>query len=181
MNTTTSPRHPRAAQRGVTLLELMVALSVLGVLLAIGVPAYTNITRENQIAAQSSTLMQAIILARSEALKRGLRVSVCPIANGDSSACLTANDWAGGWMIFEDDFGGAGTVDAGDRTLQVFPPAPGIQITTTTASAAVVFLPTAAAQARAEFDVTKSGCTGQQQRSVVVEATGRASTNRKAC
>lgn len=175
---TTPPNLP-ATQRGVSLLELMVALSVLGVLLAIGVPSYTSITRDNQIAAQSSNLLQAITLARSEALKRGLRVSVCPIANDNTTTCLTANDWAGGWMIFEDDFGGAGAVDPGDRTLQLFAPAAGIQITAT--AAAVVFLPSAAVQGRVEFDVTKNGCTGTQKRNVSVETTGRTSATRKAC
>src|SRR5688500_1556804 len=94
-----------AEQRGVTMLELMISLSVLSILLAIGVPSYSNITRDNQIAAQSSTLFQTFTLARSESLKRGLRVSVCPIVNDDTSTCRTASDWANGWMLFEDDFG----------------------------------------------------------------------------
>ena len=166
-------------QRGVTLLELMVALSVLGVLLAVGVPAYTNITRENQIAAQSNNLLQSFTLARSEALKRGLRVSVCPIKNDDTSTCLAATDWATGWMVFEDDFGNAGVFDPGDRLLQIFAPAPGVVITT--AAASVVYLPTAAAQAAASFDVSKSGCTGTQKRAVSVATTGRAGIQRKAC
>jgi type IV fimbrial biogenesis protein FimT len=171
-------RAPRA-QRGVTLLELMIALSVLAVLLAIGVPSYNNISRGNQIAAQSSTLLQTFTLARSEALKRGLRVSVCPIANDDTSTCLTAADWAGGWMVFEDDFGGAGTVDAGDRTLQLFAAAPGITITT--AAAAVVYLPTAAVMTSASFDVSKGGCTGDQARTIAVATTGRANSVKKTC
>jgi type IV fimbrial biogenesis protein FimT len=175
----TSPRSALRSQRGVTLLELMIALSVLGVLLAIGVPSYTSITRGNMIAAQSSNLMQTFTLARSEALKRGLRVSVCPIGNDDTSTCLTANDWAKGWMVFEDDFGGAGTVDPGDRTLQVFAPAEGITITT--ASASVVYLATAAVVTRADFDVSKSGCTGDQKRTVSVATTGRANSVRKNC
>jgi type IV fimbrial biogenesis protein FimT len=174
-----SPRQLPAEQRGVTLLELMIALSVLGVLLAIGVPAYTNITRENLISAQSNNLLQSFTLARSEALKRGLRVSVCPILNDDTSTCQTAAAWAGGWMVFEDDFGTAGAFDPGDQLLQVFPPAPGIQITTPNAS--VVFLPTAAAQTSVSFDVSKSGCTGQQKRAVSVATTGRTSIQRKAC
>jgi len=173
------PRSLPAAQRGVTLIELMVTLSVLGVLLAVGVPAYTSVTRANQISAQSNNLLQTFTLARSEALKRGLRVSVCPIRNDDTSACQTAADWAGGWMVFEDDFGNAGTIDPGDRPLQLFAPAPGITITTTAAS--VVYLATAAAQAQASFDVSKPGCTGDQKRTVGVATTGRASIQRVTC
>jgi type IV fimbrial biogenesis protein FimT len=175
----TPPNHPPAAQRGVTLIELMVALSVLGVLLAIGVPAYTSITRANQISAQSNNLLQSFTLARSEALKRGIRVSVCPIKDDDTTTCQTAADWAGGWMVFEDDFGNPGTVDAGDRLLQVFAPAPGILITTTAPS--VVYLASAAVQLQADFDVSKSGCTGDQKRAVSIATTGRVSIQRKAC
>lgn len=166
-------------QRGVTLLELMVALSVLGILLAVGVPSFTSITRDNQIAAQSSALLQTFTLARSEALKRGLRVSVCPIANDNTTTCLTATDWDKGWMVFEDDFGGAGTMDAGDRALQVFAPAPGITITT--AATAVTYLSTAAVQNSATFAVSKSGCTGTQRRNVSVATTGRAGVVKAAC
>jgi len=175
----TSPCIALRTQRGVTLLELMIALSVLGVLLAIGVPSYTSITRENLIAAQSSNLMQSFTLARSEALKRGLRVSVCPIANDNTAVCLTANDWASGWMVFEDDFGGAGTVDPGDRTVHVFAPAAGITITTL--NSAVVYLPTAAVQTGVSFDVSKTGCTGQQKRTIAVATTGRATITKTAC
>ncbi len=177
-NGATSPRNP-TPQHGVTLLELMIALSVLGILLAIGVPSYTSITRENQIASQSSNLLQTFTLARSEALKRGLRVSICPIANDDTSTCMAATDWAGGWMIFEDDFGGAGTLDPGDRTLRLFAPAPGITITAT--AAAVTYLSTASAQAGVTFNVSKNGCTGTQRRTVSVAATGRTSIARTTC
>jgi Tfp pilus assembly protein FimT len=92
---------------------------------------------------------------------------------------LAATDWANGWMVFEDDFGNAGVVDPGDRLLQVFAPAPGILITT--AAASVVYLPTAAAQLSASFDVSKNGCTGTQKRAVSVATTGRASIQHKAC
>lgn len=174
-----SPRRAARAQQGVTLLELMVALSVLAILIAIGVPSFNSITRDNQIAAQSSNLLQTFTLARSEALKRGLRVSICPIANDDTSACLTATDWDKGWMVFEDDFGGPGTLDPGDRSLQIFASAPGITITT--ATAAVTYLPTAAAQVSASFDVSKGGCTGTQKRRVSVATTGRAAVARTTC
>jgi type IV fimbrial biogenesis protein FimT len=167
------------SQQGVTLLELMISLSVLGILLAVGVPSYTSITRENLVAAQSSTLMQTFVLARSEALKRGLRVSVCPIANDDTTVCLMANNWPTGWMVFEDDFGGAGTVDPGDRALQVFTPAPGLTITTL--NSAVVYLPTAAVQTAVSFDVSKTGCTGTQKRRIAVATTGRTSLAHVAC
>ena len=177
--TAAAPCKPPASQRGVTLIELLLTLSVLGVLLAIGVPGYQAVVRENQISAQSNNLLQSFTLARSEALKRGLRVSVCPIRNDDTSACLTASDWAGGWMVFEDDFGNPGTLDPGDRLLQVFAAAPGFLITTTAPS--VVYLPSAAVQAQASFDVSKSGCTGEQLRAVTVATTGRVSIQRRAC
>lgn len=166
------------SQRGVTLIELMVALAVLGVLVGLGVPSFANIVRANQIAAQSTSLMQALTLARSEAMKRGLRVSVCPIANNDASACTA--EWNGGWMVFEDDFGNGGVRDPGDRTIQLWP-APSNGVTVSETAGSVVYMPSAAAAATRTFQITKEGCTSDQRRQIVVSPSGRVSLTRIAC
>jgi len=61
-------------------------------------------------------------LARSEAIKRGSPVSICPSLNPEAvagPACNGgANDWASGWVIFA-DLNGIGTIDAGDRVIRV--------------------------------------------------------------
>lgn len=171
--------YSRTSARGFTLLELMTAITVMAVLLGIGVPAFTSIIRNSQIAAESSNLLSALTLARSEAMKRGVRVSVCA-ATDDLEACAGAADWSNGWIVFEDDFGTAGVVDASDVVLQIWgAPANGVALTTVAKS--MSFSRRARADFAGMFTVSKSGCTGDQKRQIEVGVSGRVSLKRIAC
>ena len=168
--------------RGFTLLELMTAVAVLGVLLGIGVPAFSNLMRNNQIAAESNNLLVALTLARSEALKRGVRVSVCPAQTPGADTCGTAAQWGNGWVVFEDDFGGAGSIEAGDVIVQRSEPsANGVGFDTATAS--VTFTRTGRPESllAQQFRVSKAGCIQDQLRVVTVDPSGRVGLRREAC
>src|SRR4026209_2490211 len=131
-------------QYGFNLLELMVGISVLGVLLAIGVPSFTAMIRTNRLVEQSNGMVGALNYARSEALKRGYRVSACPGSSGgcsggtawdgggpvvrrggyrgsacpgSSGACSGGTDWNAGVLVFTDDTGTTGTIDDSDEVL----------------------------------------------------------------
>lgn len=176
-----SPSQPLCPPRGVTLLELIVAITVLAVLAGIGVPAFSNIMRSNEIAAGSNNLLSALILARSEAMKRGVRVSVCP-SNATANGCT--EDWSNGLLVFSDDFGAPGVLEnpANDVPLQLFP-APANGVTVTSAATSVVFMPSAATNSGATltFSVTKTGCTGDQRRQISVTSAGRVSLTSASC
>jgi type IV fimbrial biogenesis protein FimT len=166
--------------QGFTLLELMTAIAVLAVLMGLGVPAFTNIMRNSQIASQSGNLVTALTLARSEALKRGVRVSVCGVDAEDPEACMEGADWSNGWIVFADDFGDMGVVDENDEVLQAWPaPLSGVAIGTEMQS--ITFTRTARAEFVGSFDVTKPGCTGDQQRQIDVSLSGRVSLTRVEC
>jgi type IV fimbrial biogenesis protein FimT len=169
----------RELARGVTLLELLTAIAVLGVLTAVGVPAFQNIMRNNQISAGSSNLVMALSLARSEAVKRGMRVSVCAAATA-ANTCAAGPNWANGWLVFVDDFGGLGTVDANDEPLQSWPgPSPGVVVNT--AAQSVTFNRRGRAAFARSFNLLKSGCTGDQQRVINIALSGRVSLTKIAC
>jgi type IV fimbrial biogenesis protein FimT len=90
-------RHDRAShrrERGFTLIELMVTISVLGVLLAIAAPSFTRLIAANKMATQTNEFVGAMNLARSEAVRRGVAVSV-------RSNASTLN-FASGWKVFTD-------------------------------------------------------------------------------
>jgi type IV fimbrial biogenesis protein FimT len=168
----------RERARGFTLLELMTAIAVLAVLAGLGVPAFTNIVRNSQIAAESGNLVTALTLARSEALKRGVRVSVCGAAGAE--ACSEDADWSAGWLVFTDDFGDMGVVDENDEVIQAWPaPLTGVAVNTLTQS--ITYTRNARAEFAGSFNVLKAGCNGDQQRVINVAPSGRVSLTRIEC
>jgi len=166
------------SQHGFNLLELMTGISVLGILLAIGVPSFNEMIRTNRLVEQSNSMVGALNYARSEALKRGYRVSACP---GSSGACSGETDWNAGVLVFTDDTGTTGTIDDDDEVLQSWPPSTnGFVAGGGSSPASITFLPTGAL-ALAQIDIYKSDCTGQDVRRISVAATGRVGMAKAAC
>ena len=75
--------------RGFTLIELMVTLVVLALLLGVAVPGLQTLVAAQRMRAVSYDLVTHLMLARSEALKRGTEVQVVPAAGG----------WERGWSV----------------------------------------------------------------------------------
>ncbi len=110
--------------RGFTLIELLVTLAVAGILLAVGVPGFSRLTKDNRLATSVNEFVASLNLARAEALRRGARVVVCK--SSDQAACSTSNGvgWEDGWIVFVDDDADA-TVDSGETVVQVHAPLEG--------------------------------------------------------
>lgn len=96
---------------GIGLLEVLITLVITGILATIALPSFQNILITARISAATSELHAAILLARSEAIKRGGKVTLCRSSNGDSDDpnCSTVNSnpvsnsgWGEGWLIFFD-------------------------------------------------------------------------------
>lgn len=62
--------NPGRNQRGVTLLELLIAIVVIAILVTWAVPNFQETIRSNQVAAQNNELIGLIHLARNEAIRR---------------------------------------------------------------------------------------------------------------
>jgi type IV fimbrial biogenesis protein FimT len=109
-------------QAGMTLVELMVALAVAIVLMAIGIPAFQNLQITNRAAAQVNGFVTALNLAKAEAVGRGAPVSVCSKASTDpaNTACGDGANWVNGWQVFTDATGTAGALDGSDELVRVF-------------------------------------------------------------
>ena len=90
---------PHAAP-GFTLLELVVALAIAGALLFLGAPGLGSVIAERELDDRADALIHALDRARSEAIKRGARVHVCPVASGGCPGA--AAPWEGGWTIAMD-------------------------------------------------------------------------------
>jgi type IV fimbrial biogenesis protein FimT len=100
--------------RGVTLIELLTALTVLGVLMAIAAPSFRQFTANSRTTAATNQLVTALNMARSEALRRSSNVVVCTSSN--QATCSGSTDWVDGWIVFA-DLNRNGTVDA-DELVQ---------------------------------------------------------------
>ncbi|PCI20617.1 MAG: hypothetical protein COB62_04450 [Piscirickettsiaceae bacterium] len=100
MKTHQQQRHPKK-QNGFTLIELLVTLVIAGVLLSVGVPSFNGFMKKNLLATTNNKFITALHLARSEAIKRGGRVTVCK--SSDGATCITTGAWQQGWIVFTDE------------------------------------------------------------------------------
>lgn len=80
-------------QQGVTLVELLIILVIVGVTLSMAAPAYQAMTARNRIATQTNDMLVAINLARSEALRIGGTVSVQAVAS------VSSDEFGEGWCV----------------------------------------------------------------------------------
>lgn len=107
-------RAMKNRSRGVTLIELVTAIAVLGILTAIAVPGFRQFTANSRTVATTNDLVTALNVARSEALRRSSNAVVCTSTNGTS--CSASTDWVNGWIVFADR-NANGSVDA-DELVQ---------------------------------------------------------------
>ena len=62
-------------QRGITIIEVLVAIAIVGLLMALAAPSATNWIQNNQLRSAADSILNGIQIARIEALKRNTRVS----------------------------------------------------------------------------------------------------------
>ncbi|AUZ85694.1 GspH/FimT family pseudopilin [Methylophaga nitratireducenticrescens] len=97
-----------AANNGFTLIELMITLVVVIILVAIAAPSFNSMIRDNRAATQANNLLSSLQLARSEAINRGVQVTMRSNTN---------NAWEDGWLVFT-DWNGDGQIPAANLNLK---------------------------------------------------------------
>jgi type IV fimbrial biogenesis protein FimT len=99
--------------QGVTLIELIVAISIVAILLSVAIPSFSSAIRSTRLTTYANELVASLNLARSEAVKRGVQVSV-------KRKGSTNNNWDSGWDVFT-DLDGDGVLDTADTLLKTYP------------------------------------------------------------
>jgi type IV fimbrial biogenesis protein FimT len=168
--------------RGFTLIELMTAILVLGILLGFAVPSFREMTRNNRIAAAQNNLLTALNLARNEALHQNVTVSVC--ASTDGSTCASdLTDWKSGWLVFTDTSGSVGTVDSDDVILQRWGALEG-ETTLTGSALFLAYAPTGMQTplgTTKTFKVSAPSCIGSNARVLSIGSIGSVNATQATC
>lgn len=86
---------------GFTMMELLIVISIVGILAAIGTSSFKYVTASNRIATEINALLADMRYARAEAVKEGLPVTVCASANG-TTCSKSSSSWQSGWLVFSD-------------------------------------------------------------------------------
>ena len=117
----------KTAASGFTLVEVVITLAIASILATIAIPAFSDFVKDTRISSETNGIITDFYFARSEALKRNRRVTVCKSSNADSSdtaatpvpSCNVTDDfnWTIGWIIFI-DADGDGIRDANEILLR---------------------------------------------------------------
>ncbi len=85
-------------EAGVTLVELMVALLVLAIGLVIAGPGFTTLGGSSKLEAQSREIQNALVFARSEAIRLNRNVLFCHSSNRLVCSTPPSTGWKG-WLV----------------------------------------------------------------------------------
>ena len=92
----------------------MTTVAVLAVLLAVVPPSLAGFVRTSQVRAAQSELISSLMLARSEAAKRGKTVFV------SAAAPAVGSEFSAGWRVWADE-DSSGNFNSGDTVIREFP------------------------------------------------------------
>lgn len=109
-------KGPGTGSEGVSLIEVLVALTIFALLLGLAGPSYARWMAEQRLMGEARRLAESLALARSEALKRNARVQLCP--GTSTTGCADNGGWHQGWTLFVDRDSNA-DIDAGEAIVAV--------------------------------------------------------------
>ncbi|MGO1659076.1 MAG: pilus assembly FimT family protein [Marinobacter sp.] len=102
-------------QSGMTLVELLITLVILGIAVGIAIPSFREMILNNRVTGQVNTVSGMIGYARSSASSRpGVSVTLC--SSSDGATCSGSEQWESGWIVFT-DVDGDTSFDTGDDEI----------------------------------------------------------------
>jgi type IV fimbrial biogenesis protein FimT len=161
-------------QAGFSMVEMMVAVIIFGILTAVAVPGFRSLTKTNQITSQANDFISALNLARSEAIKRGRLITIA------ATSATSANEFGAGWSLT------APNNASGTETIRVYSALKGSNTLDSTDNvssfqfAPTGFLVPSGAVTSLTFNLCQN-TSGQPGRQIVIKSTGRASNVAYTC
>ncbi len=168
---------------GFTLIELIVTVALAAIIVTIGIPSFRTIILNNSRTAQVNEFVGVLNLARSEAAKRGIRVTICRRLNDTTCATDTTSIWENGWIVWVDQ-NNNGTLDA-NETIKIYGAIPNSFTLRSggTFTQSMAYLPNGASTSNTNLGTdTFRLCDSRgidQARFIVISITGRARVREK--
>jgi len=142
------------------MVELLVAVAILGILAALAVPSFRSLTQSQQVKTASFELFAALSLTRSEAIKRNGNVTVTPAAGG----------WEDGWSIA-----------SGGTTISTHGALRGVVVTGGPASVVYARTGRLVGATASSFQVDNEATVTENVRCIRIELSGMPRTGKGAC
>ncbi|MDM0103934.1 GspH/FimT family protein [Variovorax sp. J22R24] len=123
-----SPWRPSPLPAGFSAIELMAAIAIAAILMAMAMPSFGTLIGRYRLRHAADDLSAAIYLARSEGLRRGGNVTLGRSAAQGCSSTGGDKDWSCGWLVFA-DADNDGAFDPGEERIQVWTTPQGVTAT----------------------------------------------------
>ena len=146
-----------AKPSGFTIIELMLTITIAGILLAVALPNYQSLVKNNCLTTKANALVGSLQMARSEAIKVRQSMTVSAVTSG----------WKDGWQVKNP----AGTV-LRDVALSC----PATTITEAGSAVSLTYTATGFINAPATFNICDER-TAETGRQVLINTVGRPNTN----
>jgi type IV fimbrial biogenesis protein FimT len=95
----------KRTQHGFTLYELMITVSIVGVVLAFSVPNLQAFTQNSRMTSTANDLHSAFHLARSESSRAKTNITICASSNSMEESANCGGTWDEGYIVFVDENG----------------------------------------------------------------------------
>lgn len=83
---------------GFTLMELLITISIMAILTAIAIPSFQSLMTQMRMDSEIHSLITDLSFGRSEAIKQGVVINVCP-STGQTCNSGTPLNWSSGWIV----------------------------------------------------------------------------------
>lgn len=164
-------RQGKKCYSGFSLIEMIVTIAIAAILAMLAAPSMKEGIANSKTKELSSEFIAALNLAQSEAIKRGIQVSIDPVLT-------SGNQWKTGWNLFEDP-NANGVQDAGEELIQTYDMQDnGVTLVSkdTTFSNWLAFQPSGAAKGNAGisggFRICRADNNTARSRKITIQASG---------